>query len=73
MFDIAWNKTTEVFKMHCLCPALLTEWIRVPLGSVPEGAKSMFVNIFQPSTSRKDFFEKIEHFAKVCDQNQKMG
>ena len=61
-----------LFELNTLCPTLLLEWMKSPLGSVPEGAKSMLGDTFK-LTDRNGFFEGIERFASVCDENQKMG
>ena len=61
-----------LFELNSLCPPLLLEWMKIPLGSVPEGAKSMLGDTLK-LTDRNGFFEGIERFASICDEDQKMG
>jgi len=61
------------YKLYCLCPTLLMDWIKVSLISVPEGAKSMLISSFTPEASRNEFFDSIERFAFACERTQKIG
>ena len=78
-YRIACNKGSlagVLFKLNLLCPSYLAEWIKAPLGVggvvVPEGSKSILLEALK-HTSCNLFYESIEHFARVCDEHQKMG
>lgn len=61
-----------LFELNYLCSAHLMTWIKIPLDSVPEGAKSMLVDAFKYS-NREYFFEIMELFSNICNENQKLG
>ena len=61
-----------LYEISSLCHNLLMEWIQISLGSVPDGAKPMLMDAFK-LVDRNQFFESIERFASVCDEDQKLG
>ncbi len=76
-YRVACNKGSVagiLYKLNTLCPEFLMEWVKAPLASAPEGNRFILLDTFKKHASNSSFFfEGVEHFASVCEQNQKLG
>mmetsp|Transcript_833 Transcript_833/g.1438 ORF Transcript_833/g.1438 Transcript_833/m.1438 type:complete len:1018 (+) Transcript_833:1952-5005(+) len=62
-----------LYKIYQLCPALVMEWISVPLNRVSKTEQTLLMSAFQSNVSKDELFSVCERFVEVCSRSQRMG